>query len=82
MKSDLILIIVVCSFVGTVAIYSCFNCYRNNIRKEQEKNRISSVHKKLKRKNIVTPITHEEEIKDEKFNDITTVEIRTAEHFV
>jgi hypothetical protein len=82
MKSDLILIIVVCSFVGTVVIYSCFSRYRTDIRKEQDKNRISSVHKKLKRKNTVTPITHDEEIKDEQYNDITTVEIRTAEHFV
>ena len=82
MKSDLILIIVVCSFVGTVVIYSCVSRYRNDIRKEQDKNRISSVHKKLKRKNIVTPITDKEEIKDEQYNDITTVEIRTAEHFV
>lgn len=82
MKSELILIVVVCSFVGTVAIYSCFNCYRNNIKKEQEKNRLSFVHKKLKRKNIITPITDVEVIKDEQYNDITTIEIRTAEHFV
>lgn len=82
MNSDLILIIVVCSFIGTVAIYSCVNCYRNSIKKEQEKNRISSIHNKLNRKNIIRPITDDEEVKDEKYNDIKTVEIRTAEHFV
>jgi hypothetical protein len=82
MKSELILVIAVCSFVGTVIMYSCVSRYRNDNRKEQDKNRISSVNNKLKRKNIVTPIANKEEIKDEKFNDITTVEIRTAEHFV
>jgi hypothetical protein len=82
MKSELALIIVICSFVGTFAICSCFKCYRNNIQTEHQKNRISSVHKKLKRKNIITPTTNEEEVKDEKYNDIKTVEIRTAEHFV
>jgi len=81
MKSELILVIAICSFVGTVTIYSCYKCYRDNIRKEQDKKRIKSIHNKLKRKNVVTPI-NEEEVKDEKFNDITTVEIRTAEHFV
>lgn len=82
MNTDLILIIVVCSFIGTVSIYSCAICYKNSIKKEQEKNRISSVHNRLKRKNIIRPIADEEEVKDEKFNDIKTVQIRTAEHFV
>jgi len=82
MNSDLILIIVICSLFGTFSIYSCSICYKNNIEKKKEKNRISSVHNKLKRKNIIRPITDEEEMKDEKFNDIKTVEIRSAEHFV
>jgi hypothetical protein len=61
---------------------SCFNCYRNSIKTENDKNRLNSIRNKLKRKNIITPITNEEEIKEEQYNDITTVEIRTVECFV
>jgi len=89
MNSDLIIIIVICSLFGTSSIYSCFICYRsfiicyaNIIKKKQDNNRISFVLNILKRKNIIRPITDEEEMKDEKLNDIKTVEIRTAEYFV
>jgi hypothetical protein len=82
MKSELLIIISIGSFVGSVILCTCFKIYKNNMKIQNEKNRLNSIHKKLKRRKIVTPIADDEDVKDEKYNDITTVEIRTAEHFV
>ena len=90
MRSEFVLIIVICSLVGTFTICSCLKCYLINIKQERKRNKIRPGHKKFKQINIVTPITEEEEeeeVKDEKLNDIKTVEIetveiRTAEHLV
>ena len=82
MKSELLIIISIGSFVGTVILCTCFKIYKNNMKIQNEKNRLNSIHKKLKRRKIITPIEHDEDLKDEKYNDISTVESRTAEHFV
>ena len=82
MKSELLIIISIGSFVGTVILCTCFKIYKNNMKIQNEKNRLNSIHMKLKRRKIITPIEHDEDLKDEKYNDISTVESRTAEHFV
>ena len=82
MKSELLIIISIGSFVGTVILCTCFKIYRNNMKIKNEKNRLNSIHKKLKRRKMITPIEDHEDLKDEKYNDISTVESRTAEHFV
>ena len=82
MKSELLIIISIGSFIGTVILCTCFKIYKNNMKIQNEKNRLNSIHMKLKRRKIITPIEHDEDLKDEKYNDISTVESRTAEHFV
>lgn len=82
MKSELLIIISIGSFVGTFILCTCFKIYKNNMKIQNEKNRLNSIHKKLKRRKIITPIEDDEDLKDEKYNDISTVESRTAEHFV
>jgi hypothetical protein len=82
MKSELLIIISIGSFIGTVILCTCFKIYKNNMKIQNEKNRLNSIHKKLTRKKMITPIADDDEVKDENYNDITTVEIRTAEHFV
>lgn len=81
MKSELLIIISIGSFVGTVILCTCFKIYKNNMKIQNEKNRLK-FHKKLKRRKIIIPIEDHEDLKDEKYNDISTVESRTAEHFV
>lgn len=82
MKSELLIIISIGSFIGTVILCTCFKIYKNNMKIQNEKNRLNSIHKKLKRRKMITPIEHDQDVKDEKYSDISSVEIRTAQHFV
>ena len=82
MMSEVPLIIVLCSLLGIVILCTCCKIYKNTLKIKNEKNTIQSMYNKLNRINIVTPINDKEELKDERYNNITSVEIRTVEHLV
>lgn len=80
MESQYILILTFGSFSSLILLCACIRYCKDRGRQMQEETNVKKLHEKLKRKNIIKPITAlDEEVKDEKENNFRTTEIITNE---
>lgn len=82
MDSNSILIVTFCSLISGCLICVCFKYYKDRQKQLNERNKLKRIHDNLKRKNIIIPISDNEETKDERENQVRTAELTNNEENV